>query len=47
MNKTAPAYVLLFMVVISALFGLGVSLVHYSTLDRLARNETLHRNRVL
>lgn len=47
MKKTAPAYVLLFMVVISVLFGFGVSFVHYSTLPVLAKNEALHRNRVL
>ena len=47
MKKTAPVYILTFMIVISAFFGFGVSLVHYSTLDMLAKNEALHRNRVL
>ena len=47
MNKTSPAYILAFIVVVSIFFGFGVSFVHYSTLDMLSKNEALHRNRVL
>jgi len=47
MKKASPVYILAFMVSISIVFGFGVSFVHYSTLDVLAKNEALHRNRVL
>ncbi|MBD3321001.1 MAG: FMN-binding protein [Chitinivibrionales bacterium] len=47
MNKSSPLYILIFIVAISALFGFGVSMVHYSTEDMLARNLTLHRNRTI
>lgn len=47
MKKNSPAAVILFMVVISLVFGSGIAVVHYTTLPILNRNETLHRNRVL
>jgi Na+-transporting NADH:ubiquinone oxidoreductase subunit C len=45
MNKKSPAYVMGFMVVVAAVFGLGVALVHNITLPTMKRNEQLHRNR--
>ncbi|MBD3344619.1 MAG: FMN-binding protein [Chitinivibrionales bacterium] len=47
MKKSSPAYILLFIVAISAIFGFGVSMVHYSTEDLLERNLALHRNRTI
>ena len=47
MNRSSAIYVLLFMLVISATFGVGLSAVHYATLDTLAKNETLNKNRTL
>lgn len=47
MKKDSLAYVLGFMLAISAFFGTGVSLVHHGTKDMLARNEQLHRNRTI
>lgn len=47
MNKSSTLYVLGFMVALAAVFGFGVSLVHYSTQAMLAKNERLHRNRTL
>jgi Na+-translocating ferredoxin:NAD+ oxidoreductase RnfG subunit len=35
------------MLVVSAVFGLAVSFVHYSTQDMLAKNEAMHKNRIL
>ncbi len=45
MNKKSPVYVMGFMVVVAAVFGLGVALVHNLTLPTMKRNEQLHRNR--
>ncbi|TFH40581.1 MAG: FMN-binding protein [Chrysiogenales bacterium] len=47
MNKTSPGYILLFIVVLSVIFGFGISFVNYATVDHLKKNETLHRNRVI
>ena len=47
MNKTTPAYILGFMVIIAALFGIAISAVHHVTLDMLRKNEQLHKNRTL
>ncbi len=47
MNKSSPIYVLLFMMAISVTFGVGLSAVHHATLDTLAKNETLNKNRTL
>ena len=47
MNKNSPRYVLGYMTVLCAVFGTGVSVVHYSTRDMLAANERLHHNRVI
>ncbi|TVQ97123.1 MAG: FMN-binding protein [Desulfovibrionales bacterium] len=47
MKKDSLPYVLGFMLAISAFFGTGVSLVHHSTKDMLARNEQMHRNRTI
>lgn len=47
MRKDSPAYILLFIVAISIVLGLGVSVVHYATQAMLARNERLYRNRIL
>jgi Na+-transporting NADH:ubiquinone oxidoreductase subunit C len=47
MNKSSPVYVLLFVMAVSVVFGIGLSGVHHATLNTLAKNETLHRNRTL
>jgi Na+-transporting NADH:ubiquinone oxidoreductase subunit C len=47
MKKDSPAYVLGFIVALTVVFGAGVSVAHYATRGMLARNEQLHRNRVL
>ncbi len=47
MNKSSPAYILGFMLVISIVFGTGVAFVHYATQDLLAEKEALHRNRII
>ncbi|MBD3241333.1 MAG: FMN-binding protein [Chitinivibrionales bacterium] len=47
MKKDSPAYILLFIIAISIVLGLGVSVVHYATQEMLARNERLYRNRIL
>ncbi len=47
MKKDSPSYIMGFMLITAVLFGTGVAIVHYSTQDMLARNERLHRNRVL
>ena len=47
MNKSSPTYICFFIVILTVCFGFGVSFVHYATLDVLAKNEALHRNRVL
>ncbi len=47
MNKNSAGYTFVFIVVISIIFGAGISIVHYATLDTLAENEALNRNRVI
>jgi Na+-transporting NADH:ubiquinone oxidoreductase subunit C len=47
MNKSSAIYALLFMMVISVTFGVGLSAVHHATLDTMAKNETLNKNRTL
>ena len=47
MNKSSTIYVLLFMMVITVTFGVGLSAVHHATLGTLAKNETLNKNRTL
>ncbi|MGC9364944.1 MAG: FMN-binding protein [Fidelibacterota bacterium] len=47
MNRNSAAYTFIFILVISIVFGAGVSIVHYATLDTLAKNEALNRNRVV
>jgi Na+-transporting NADH:ubiquinone oxidoreductase subunit C len=47
MKKNSPTYILTFMTLICIFFGVAVSAVHYATQDLLARNEQLHRNRIL
>lgn len=47
MKTSSTAYILFFMLAVSVVFGVGISSVHQATLDTLARNETLHKNRVL
>lgn len=47
MNKQSPVYIITFMVILCAVFGTGVSFVHYATQGLLAKNEQLHHNRIL
>jgi Na+-transporting NADH:ubiquinone oxidoreductase subunit C len=47
MNKSSPAYVLVFMLAISVVFGIGLSAAHHFTLEILAKNAALHKNRTL
>ena len=47
MNKKSPAYVLSFMAAICLVFGAGISVVNYATVDLLAKNAAMHRNSVL
>ena len=47
MNKKSPIYVLGFMAAICLVFGTGIALVNSATQGLLAKNATLHRNRVL
>lgn len=47
MNRNSAVYIFIFILVISIVFGAGVSVVHYVTLDTLAKNEALNRNRVV
>jgi Na+-transporting NADH:ubiquinone oxidoreductase subunit C len=47
MNKSSPVYVLFFVLAVTVVSGIGLSAVHHVTLDTLAKNETLHRNRTL
>ncbi len=47
MNRNSPGYVLGFMAVLCAVFGLGVSVVHYATRDMQAANERLNHNRAV
>jgi Na+-transporting NADH:ubiquinone oxidoreductase subunit C len=47
MKKSSPAYILAFMLIVAAVFGTGVALVHFATQDLLERNLRLHRNKIL
>jgi Na+-transporting NADH:ubiquinone oxidoreductase subunit C len=47
MKKNSTVYVIVFMLAISAVFGVAVSIVHYSTLDMLEKNRKLHMNRTI
>ncbi|MBN2600762.1 MAG: FMN-binding protein [Candidatus Marinimicrobia bacterium] len=47
MNKNSAIYTFTFIFLICVVFGLAISLVHYSTLETLAKNEALNRNRVI
>lgn len=47
MNRTSPGYILFFILALSAVFGFGISLVNYATVDLLKKNEAMHRNRVI
>lgn len=47
MKKTSPAYIIIFIAVLSGLFGAGISAVHYGTLNMLEKNEKLHTNRTI
>lgn len=47
MNKSSPVYVLLFVMAVSVVFGIGLAGVHHATLDTLAKNEKLHKNRAI
>jgi len=47
MNKSSPIYIFAFIILVSLVFGIAVSSVHYATLDMLKKNETMHRNRAL
>ncbi len=47
MNKQSPAYIIFFILALSTFFGLAISIVNYSTVDLLKKNEEMHRNRVI
>jgi Na+-transporting NADH:ubiquinone oxidoreductase subunit C len=47
MNKSSPIYVLFFVMAVCVFFGVGLSGVHHATLDTLAKNEKLHKNRAI
>lgn len=47
MNKKSAWYIIGFMVVACVVFGTGVSIVHNATLELLAKNQSLHRNRII
>lgn len=47
MSRNSPLYILLFMTVLSVVFGTGISVVHYASADALQRNASLLKNRVL
>lgn len=47
MNRSSPGYILVFILALSAVFGFGISLVNYATVDLLKKNEAMHRNRVI
>lgn len=47
MNKNSSVYSIIFMIMISAVFGTGVALVHYTTRETLEKNETMHQNRTI
>lgn len=47
MNKQSPAYIIFFILALSIFFGFAISVVNYSTLDLLKKNEEMHRNRII
>ncbi len=47
MNRNSALYTCIFIILICIVFGVAISLVHYSTLDTLAKNEVLNRNRII
>lgn len=47
MNKQSPAYIIFFILALSIFFGFAISIVNYSTVDLLKKNEEMHRNRVI
>lgn len=47
MKKTSPLYVMLFIIIISAVCGVAISVVHYLTLDTLESNARLARSRTI
>lgn len=47
MNKQSPAYIIFFILALSIFFGFAISIVNYSTVDLLKKNEELHRNRII
>lgn len=47
MNKQSPAYIIFFILALSIFFGFAISVVNYSTVDLLKKNEELHRNRII
>lgn len=47
MKKNSPVYIFIFIVLISIVFGVAISAVHFLTLPMLKKNESLHRNRII
>jgi len=47
MNKNSATYTFIFIFLVCVVFGSAISLVHYSTLKTLVKNEALNRNRVI
>lgn len=47
MNKQSPAYIIFFILALSIFFGFAISIVNYSTVDLLKKNEEMHRNRII
>jgi len=47
MKKNSPLYVIIFMIAISGVFGIAVSMVQYLTQGRLEANARLYRNRTV
>lgn len=45
MKKNSPAYVIVFITIISLVFGAAISAVHYLSLPTLEKNERMLRNR--
>lgn len=47
MKKNSPLYIFTFIIIISIVFGVAISSVHFLTLPMLKKNESLHRNRII
>jgi len=47
MKTGSASYTLLFMICICVVFGGAVAVVHYATLEKMAQNDALHRNRII